>query len=268
MHKRITTFFGIALLFFTQLSALVFKSDTITAITPYVHEGSLVIFDLDDTLIKTPELIGSDTWFTFLTEEQTKKGLTYNEAVEQVLPLYFFVRNIVHVELVEPCAPAFIAHLRQQNIQVMALTSQSLPLIAKTTKEMDRLGIHFFITEASNNIFGLSITHNAKFVNGILFSGNNHKGDTLFQLLDLINAAPSNIIFIDDKESNVKKVESAVEAHGISFIGLHFTGADTWKNEFNQTLANKQLYAFKVNYGLAPRTEDAHPLAKKELTNE
>lgn len=64
------------------------------------------------------------------------------------------------------------------------------------------------------------------FVNGTVLS----KGEVFLSFLKKTNVSPDKIIFIDDREDNLKSVEAAIQKLGkpIEYIGLHYSGAQTY----------------------------------------
>lgn len=67
------------------------------------------------------------------------------------------------------------------------------------------------------------------YMQGILFVNGStcSKGDALIAFLKKTNHRPKKVIFIDDREDNLKSVEAALKQFdpSIVFTGLHFTGA-------------------------------------------
>lgn len=67
------------------------------------------------------------------------------------------------------------------------------------------------------------------YTNGVLFVNGSvcPKGEALIAFLKKTGHSPKKVIFIDDREDNLKSVESALQAFdpSIVFKGLHFTGA-------------------------------------------
>ena len=134
----------------------------------------------------------------------------------------------------------------------MALTARSMPLVERTIQELTRLTIDFSVNSLHEYPMKLSVTHVGKYDHGIIFCSNNNKASILFQFLSTIDYHPKQIIFIDDKLSHLVHVEKEVEARGITFVGLRYTGSDTRKKCFDPQAAEQQLVDFKIKLGLAP----------------
>jgi hypothetical protein len=69
-------------------------------------------------------------------------------------------------------------------------------------------------------------------IRGLLFTNgkNCSKGELLVAYLKKIGERPGRVIFVDDKEDNLKSAESALLNYdqGIDFLGLHYLGANSY----------------------------------------
>ena len=83
---------------------------------------TLVIFNLDDTLIRTPGMLGSDSWFRYSAKQKMLKGLSFDDAVQIVLPLFFVIHMCTELEMVDPKSRELITKLQQRGQNVLALT--------------------------------------------------------------------------------------------------------------------------------------------------
>jgi hypothetical protein len=238
-----------------HLYAVIFDSNNIADITPYIEQDTLVIFDLDDTVFRTASILGNDAWFNYQVQQSTKNGLSFDQAVYAILPLYLVIQYFSQLEIVDPKTPAFIAELQNKNIKVMALSARSLGLCETTKYELLNLGVFFAKNAPSATEFSLGITHKAYYSDGILFGANNNKGQLLLQFLDVINYRPHTVIFIDDKHSHLETIERATQSRGITFIGLRYSAEDEHKASFDPVEADRLLEEFKINLAILPLKE-------------
>lgn len=247
---RVLTF--AALLTATCVHAVIFESNNITDILPYVEQDTLVIFDLDDTIFRTPSMLGNDAWFNYQVETKVQQGFSYNQATQETLPLYMIIQYFSQLEIVDPKTPAFIADLQNKNIKVMALSARSIGLMETTKYELLNLGVFFAKNPPATSEFSLGITHKAYYSDGILFGANNNKGTLLLQFFDDIQYHPNKVVFVDDKRSHLEAIESATQSRGITFVGLRYSAEDGRKASFDPGQAEQLLQEFKINLAIIP----------------
>jgi hypothetical protein len=235
-----------------HLQAVIFESNTIADILPHIEPDTLVVFDLDDTIFRTPSMLGNDAWFSYQVQQKLAQGKTYNEATQEILPLYLVIQFCAKLELVDPLTPQFITDLHNKDIKIMALSTRSLGLVDYTKKELTRLGVCFSEHNPYQHDLKLGLTHAARYTDGILFGANNKKGELLMQFLDIIAYQPKKIIFVNDKHSHLETVEHQVESRGITFVGLRYSAEDARKAAFDPVVADQLLEEFKRNLAIIP----------------
>jgi hypothetical protein len=147
--------------------------------------------------------------------------------------------------LIDKDMPKFFQKLRDRFIPTMALTAN---LTGKflTIESMEKwrsatlreLGIDFSKICPCKEQFvftELACFRNqySTYIDGMLFvNGKNvTKGDALTAFLDKAKLSPSKIIFVDDREENLKSVEEAAYKLGIEFRGIHYLGAQKYPSK-------------------------------------
>jgi len=187
----------------------------------------LVLCDLDNTLIE-PKVeredspVGGDQWFSGLVEYvKNKKGISTLDAVKIVLPMHYDVQNRVVLKPVEEEKTVETIHDLKELYWVMGLTARSLPLVDLTVKKVSDLG--FLFSFGSYSFQKKLSVDSVRLKDGILFCGNNDKGEALLELLSVLKINPKTIIFIDDKYANVEKLDKIFQSRkDIEFIGIHY----------------------------------------------
>jgi len=220
----------------------VIESNTVEIVNSYATEGTLVIWDIDNT-IGRPEknmIVGSDEWFVYMVDEKIQEGYDYISAVYAVLPLCYYAQFNIWLQLTEPIIPHLIDSLTARNIPTMALTSRSLYLAERTSEQMTHLNINLWLPHVNKNDFIVPMPLPCLYKNNIIFTGNNDKGDTLLCFLDTIGYHPKKIIFIDDKLKNIHSVETALMRRQIPFIGIRYSGCDEQVHNFDPIKAQEQ----------------------------
>lgn len=217
---------------------------------------SLVIFDLDDTLIQGIAYAPDDiklairtTWYLInkileKANTDTQKALVYKKLFK------------MKPDLVEAESPAIIKILQQHNIKTIGLTASfagiydthgRVPCNADMRIAHLRL-IDINFSSSFANIPYLTFNELEEdeempaFVGGILFSRPSEKGIVLETLLNNIGWKPNKIIFIDNLRTMVENVEQSAQKLEIPFLGVEFTGARTLPP------LDPALFAIRVKY--------------------
>ncbi len=143
--------------------------------------------------------------------------------------------------LVDPAMPTFIKTLQDKKVSTMALTANltgkflHIPSMEKWRIEcLKQLGINF----SENAPFSKEIVfhdlptfrgNHSVFMEGALFVNGSScaKGDAFVVFLKKTGYSPKKIIFVDDREDNLKSLETALQEFNpaIEYTGLLFSGA-------------------------------------------
>lgn len=203
--------------------------------------NSLVIFDLDDTLIQGISYAPDDiklgirkTWYLInkileKANTETQKALIYKKLFK------------MKPNLVEPNAPDIIKELQKKGIKTIGLTASFAGLHGTHGRvpcnadmrvaHLGLLDINFskaFPTTAPMVFDQLELDgEKPAFVHGILFSRPQEKGIVLEAFLQSINWKPNKIIFIDNLRAMVENVALSCQKLEIPYLGIEFTGART-----------------------------------------
>ena len=228
MLKRLAL---LSLLFISPLFAIIIESNDIHAILPHVydthhHKEILVVFDIDNTIGEIKDGFGGDEWFSALLTERIKHGTHIDTAVAEILPLYFQIQATLWLEPVQECTPKLISFLQDIDIATMALTARSFPLMQRTMEQLTNMEIDFTRNSLSNKNINLTLRDVAHYRDGVIFSGQNNKGELLVKFFETIGYHPQKVIFIDDKLKYVEQVAAAMEQANIPFVGIRYGHLD------------------------------------------
>ncbi|MBT4594860.1 DUF2608 domain-containing protein [bacterium] len=189
-------------------------------------EKTLVVFDVDETLIKRPRIY-----------METKK--------------YVETKKNKDIKLIEDCIPQMISNLQSRGVKVIALTKFDTghnPLIKSIFgyesceemryEQLKAVGINFakpmkkllpeYINFDEANILG---QNPPVFYKGIMCNGSfPDKGDVLEILLEKLaqttNFYPSKVIFFDDQQRNVTSVSNKMKTLEIPSTSFLYTGGN------------------------------------------
>jgi hypothetical protein len=225
-------------------NSCVIESDHIEDVLKYVQDPhTLVAFDLDNTLVYPGQDLGSEQWFGYLLSQKLNYGMSRQDALAEVLPLYYKVHDRLSLRPVEPASVSTVSLLQHKGIATLALTTRSLPLIERTKIQLQELGISFAHCQEFNKELNVALEKNAVLSNGIVFCNDNNKGKTLIKVLQICNYIPRTIVFVDDKLSHVLDVEKECLLNKIRFIGIRYGKLDAIAAQFDPKRADQQYAA-------------------------
>jgi phosphoserine phosphatase len=229
-------------------------------IEPFIDDGTLLVFDLDNTLIEPVGNLGSDQWFHFLVRKFTEVDrLDEKEAAARAMKLWNKAQWLVEVKAVEPLTPNLIRRQQDRGIKTMGLTAREPEIAGRTLELLERVGVRL----------GRSTVHDAErkaggglFKQGVLFVGEGRdKGDELVKFLREIRYAPAKVLFVDDRLDHVVNVEKACRRAGIDYLVFRYGATDAKVEQFNRDTEDPQLFASGV---LSEKAAEAVKRAGKE----
>lgn len=190
---------------------------------------TIYFFDIDDTLIDSPNMLGSKAWRKYIAETLPD--------LHDVLTL--FVARNYPVDYIEGYTPKFIEQLQNRGYGVFGLTARERNIWYYTpTEGIDALTIAQ-LKEAEIYLNPKTHPSSPEYYEGVFFADIEPKGDYLKKLFQNIDR-PAKVIFIDDKLSQVESVEKALSELGIENECYWYTYTDN--KLFHPLIANIQLF--------------------------
>lgn len=214
-------------------------------------QETLIVFDLDNTLIRTKQSFGSDQWFRrelkvqeamyAVTKDRADKNKS--EAMQVVLDKWRKVQTLTDVGPVENDTADNVRKL-QEKFKVMGLTARPVDLAYVTQRQLIKgAGIHLEKNKFPSIDIPLVQTSDynlkALFTGGILHAGNNDKGPLLLSLIEKLNLNPSKVIFFDDIKANIDNVEGALKKANIDHMCYYYRAT---KDEVEAFEKNEALH--------------------------
>jgi hypothetical protein len=225
-----------------SLSAIIIEAPHFNTILNHVKPDSLILLDIDDTLLIPRQMLGNDEWFMHRMDELIKQGFPKEEALKKTINEWESIRLITNMEIVENGTDLIVEKLQDEGFTVMGFTTQGFTLATRTHQQLISNNLDLSRTSPRDEGLYFSMQdQGVLFSNGVLFTSGRHKGKTLLQFLSHINLKPSHVVFINDKESHLKEVEETLEQHSIEFTGLRYAFSDKKKSEFDWEIANYQF---------------------------
>lgn len=236
--------YWIALLATFPLAAEIREITTFEQIDRWLNPTDFLVFDIDNTLMETAQMLGSDQWFSYRIQQYLASGYSPQEATEIALAQWVAVQSLTQVKLVETSIPSWMTHWQSRGHSVMALTLRGLGLAHRTDEQLLSLQIDFRNAAPSTEPALYNLQQTVLYRDGMLFTAGTNKGIAFAAFLADTGLQPPRVVMIDDKRHHLETVEHACEQLNLPFLGLRYSYADTSVRAFSPEIADIQWEAF------------------------
>jgi FMN phosphatase YigB (HAD superfamily) len=184
---------------------------------------TLVVFDIDDTLLTSESFFGSDYWYEW--QSGLKKGDPgYVPCKFDILALNFEMGTQRAVE------PEAVEIVKAITADKLYLTARNPASRGATLRELGRAGYPLprAISASADGVMFTwkdPITAREAVVSyhaGVYMVSGLGKGEALIELLRRAGKSYENVILVDDGEKNILSMKDALKKRGISYYGFHY----------------------------------------------
>ncbi len=232
----------------------------------------LLVFDLDNTLLRMHQYLGSPEWFAWqenLLQQKPLPKQAIAPSFPQLLDDNRLILSATRTAFVEPkVEPLYLQHLLKK-YHAMVLTERSCDLLSLSEVEFSRHNLNFLSTAVGpKGGYAMPINDlTAKlagykrpicYQQGIMLAAGQNKAQVLRDYLHYIRQShpPRYIFFIDDTLKNVKEMQVAFPKDLIAF---HYLGNQKRVQAFNNPRAKalvsqqwqRYYQALKVTFGIS-----------------
>ena len=209
----------------TDLQDAVDKANTLEP------KSTLVVFDIDDTLLTATEFFGSDKWYDWQRGRALdQQGVLVNTTDSEKVNCLFDVLGMVFEMAVnKPTQPNMADIVDSVNNDVVILTARSGAYRAATMRELARNQLNFkqkSLTPAGTGYhYDYTLggrTAQVSYVDGVFMVQGMDKGIMLLDLLKRSEHEYASVIFVDDKQHNLDNMAKALKTANIDFYGYHY----------------------------------------------
>ncbi len=215
----------------TNAFAVIIERQSMRDMAPLISQGTLVVFDIDNTLIQQAQTLGSDQWFSYVLKQYTDKGMTKEAALAKTSGFWQQINYETGVLPVEPQTPAFLRRLQDAGLIVVGLTSRNAMFVDITERQLHDVQIDF----SRSPISGRSdmAIDTVRYYHGVLMTTGQNKGESLLKFLNRFQLHPQKVVFVDDILGNVQKMEDALTKANIPVVNVRYGALDARVRAFN-----------------------------------
>ena len=187
---------------------------------------TLVILDLDDTVFTAEPGHVGNAWCKYMLMYGQNLGLSYKEAADIVIPEFIKRQELNRIRPVEATTVATIRQLQARKIPVVGLTARIITLKDYTIRDLASLGLDFSTSVPTPACLNLEVANFGAWHGGIGFCNDHYKDAILQHLLETTGYRPAKIVFVDDIERYIVKVQSVAERYNIPYVGIRYGHLD------------------------------------------
>ncbi|MEM5496824.1 DUF2608 domain-containing protein [Paraglaciecola mesophila] len=204
-------------------------------------QSTLLVFDIDDTLLTATEFFGSDKWYDWQRGRALSPtgNVIATQDSEKVNCLFDTLGMVFEIAVNKPTQADMATLVNGVSNDVVILTARSGAYRAATMRELARNKLDFSDKSLTSPDVGLHYdytlggrTANVSYVEGVFMVQGMNKGVLLLDLLARTGHEYTSVVFVDDKQHNIDNMGEALKAAGVNFYGYHYTRiAKTVTNE-------------------------------------
>lgn len=191
------------------------------------HQRTLLVLDIDDTLLTSVGFFGSDTWYEW--QAHLPKG-----DPDRVPCLYDVVALNYETGSQKPTQPDGPALINALTVDKLMLTSRSFLYRGGTQRTLRENG-YALPAMLGGQVGGRSWRwrkapgareSEVQYDNGIFMTSGQDKGLMLLDLLQRLGQHYDRVLLVDDGQRNIDNMRAALRDAGIDYLGLHYTRVD------------------------------------------
>lgn len=224
------------------LTAEIREIRTMAELPAYLDEDTVVLFDLDNTIMETAQTLGSDQWFIYRWHYYENLGHRSSSAFENALAEWTAIQNLTKVRLVEKEIASMIADMQASGQVLMGLTTRGMSMALRTIEQLKTLQVDLSKTAPVQEEILFNLERGVLFRHGILFTAGTSKGEAFYSFFK--DHFPKRVVFIDDKEKYLRDVEKFCDRMQIPFVGLRYSFLDEKVKSFSPEVAALQWEHF------------------------
>lgn len=209
--------------------------------------GTLVLFDIDQTLIDSTTTLGSGHWNKFLKKKIADGKYFHSNLYDEVTQ---YVTKNAMFKPVEDAIPSVIQALQNSSVTAMGFSEKDkiewFPTYVEridelTRQQLNQAGIFLEQTVLPKNFNKLNPSSPFSPSLGIFFASQIPRDQFLIALFSIFSYTPDKVIFVDDKMKHVQKVAQALDDSEIPNVCYYYPLVEWQSPAFDSTIGIIQL---------------------------
>jgi hypothetical protein len=221
-------------------------------------KSTLVVLDIDDTLLEAAHFVGSDKWYNWQKNRDSisanNKPLNISDGekfncISSLLGTFF---ELGSTHLTQPNLATILQQFEPYDR--LLLTARTTSYRIPTERELAKFALNFRDSHLLDDNVGLLFdlndgnrTAKVSYQHGVALASGLNKGKVLKALLQKVNKQYDYIYFVDDSLKNIRNMEKSWQNDKTMVKNFHFTRVDKSisKNEITRSKEIKErLEAF------------------------
>lgn len=205
-------------------------------------KSTLLVFDLDDTLITMTQPLGSVGWWdwqTQLLKNGDDSGKLFTSDINQLIRIQNILFQLIKMEVTDASVLPFIHQATKDGAIIMGLTARGKEHLSATLMQLidnkftengkllfKQYGLHLTTDKTSNadNFVCPPFKREVIYQNGLMFLSGEDKGQALSCILSSTQQTIQTIIFVDDSVKNTDSVsKSFMNRNDVNVINILYT---------------------------------------------
>lgn len=203
---------------------------------------TLLVFDLDDTLITMTQALGSVGWWDWqagLLKNGNDPGKLFTSDINQLIRIQNILFQLIKMEVTDENVLPFIHQTTKDGAIIMGLTARGKEHLSATLMQLtdnkftenDKLLFKQYSldltsdeTSVAGNFFCPQFKREVIYQDGLMFLSGEDKGQALSCILSSTRQTLQTIIFVDDSVKNTQSVsKSFMNRTDINVINILYT---------------------------------------------
>ncbi len=205
--------------------------------------GSVVlIYDLDNTLLRSNWSLGSDQWFNWqssmLKDPSSPERSRYLAApdFDGLVAAQSFLHGWGSMAPPESSTPLIVRSLQNIGFKTMVVTSRGPEMRPIALRELTRNGYDFSVNAPAPGLDAPFVPlpggKEASYVGGVYMTNGQDKGRSLLALWERLGIDFRGVVFLDDGPANIQSVCSALDAGGRDVRAIRYSREDNVVSDF------------------------------------
>lgn len=209
---------------------------SMSEILPEIRPTTLLVFDLDNTLVEPSGNIGSDQWYDYIVKALRRDGLDEAAAEAHAGALWTRMLGAVKVKPVEDLTPILVREQQKRGLKILALTARGPEDAPATFAQLKAIGLDLAASAVAKE--DMPAGPKGLYSRGVFFVGDGpDKGEALLSFLDKIALRPTRVVFVDDKPHHARSVDAVMTAAGIPCVAFRYGAADEKVRAFKEVMS-------------------------------